>query len=138
MLIVTAAQMREMDRLTIEKYGVPSLSLMERAGEGLAVSWKLEKRPLREKRIEPNRLDDDQKFTLRQVVTGADDGFALLADHDGQKVGLILAQPQPQRAEETGERGARGVLAGDGTLAAARRSRALVGRRCGERGHVSD
>ena len=69
---------------------------LERAGEGLAVSWKLEKRPLREKRIEPNRLDDDQKFTLRQVVTGADDGFALLADHDGQKVGLILAQPHPQ------------------------------------------
>ena len=33
MLVVTAAQMREMDRLTIEKYGVPSLKLMERAGE---------------------------------------------------------------------------------------------------------
>ena len=33
MIVVTAAQMREMDRLTIEKYGVPSLKLMERAGE---------------------------------------------------------------------------------------------------------
>jgi ADP-dependent NAD(P)H-hydrate dehydratase / NAD(P)H-hydrate epimerase len=35
MLVVTAAQMREMDRLTIQKYGVPSLTLMERAGEGI-------------------------------------------------------------------------------------------------------
>ena len=36
MIVVTAEQMREMDRLTIQKYGVPSLSLMERAGEGIA------------------------------------------------------------------------------------------------------
>ena len=35
MIVVTAEQMREMDRLTIEKYGVPSLTLMERAGEGV-------------------------------------------------------------------------------------------------------
>jgi NAD(P)H-hydrate epimerase len=36
MIVVTAEQMREMDRLTIEKYGVPSLTLMERAGEAIA------------------------------------------------------------------------------------------------------
>jgi hydroxyethylthiazole kinase-like uncharacterized protein yjeF len=35
MLVVTAEQMREMDRLMIQKYGVPSLTLMERAGEGI-------------------------------------------------------------------------------------------------------
>ncbi len=35
MLVVTAEEMRELDRLTIEKYGVPSLTLMERAGEGV-------------------------------------------------------------------------------------------------------
>jgi len=69
---------------------------LDRTGEGLAVSWKLEQRPLREKRIAPNRLDDDQKFTLRQVATGADEGLALLAEHESQKVALLLAQPQPQ------------------------------------------
>lgn len=36
MLVVTAEEMRELDRLTIEKYGVPSLVLMERAGEVVA------------------------------------------------------------------------------------------------------
>ena len=35
MFVVSAEQMREMDRLTIQKYGVPSLTLMERAGEGI-------------------------------------------------------------------------------------------------------
>jgi len=35
MFVVTAQEMRELDRLTIEKYGVPSLTLMERAGEGI-------------------------------------------------------------------------------------------------------
>src|SRR5918995_6746362 len=35
MIVVTGEQMREMDRLTIHKYGVPSLTLMERAGVGI-------------------------------------------------------------------------------------------------------
>src|SRR4029453_2476558 len=35
MIVVTAEQMRAMDRLTIEKYGVPSLTLMERAGQAV-------------------------------------------------------------------------------------------------------
>ncbi len=38
MIVVTAEQMREIDRLTIEKYGVPSLTLMERAGEAVTQS----------------------------------------------------------------------------------------------------
>src|SRR5881398_261384 len=40
MLVVTAEKMREMDRLTIQKYGVSSLVLMERAGEGIADALK--------------------------------------------------------------------------------------------------
>ena len=34
MHLVTAAQMRELDRLTIERYGTPGHILMERAGAG--------------------------------------------------------------------------------------------------------
>lgn len=33
MIVVSAEEMRRLDRLTIEKYGVPSLKLMEQAGE---------------------------------------------------------------------------------------------------------
>ncbi len=36
MKIVTAAEMREIDRVTTEKYGVPSLTLMENAGTAVA------------------------------------------------------------------------------------------------------
>ena len=35
MIVVTSEQMREIDRLTIQKYGTPSLTLMERAGAGV-------------------------------------------------------------------------------------------------------
>jgi len=38
MFVVTAEEMRRLDRLTIEKYGVSSLVLMERAGEGITES----------------------------------------------------------------------------------------------------
>jgi NAD(P)H-hydrate epimerase len=38
MLVVTAEEMRELDRLTIEEYGVPSLTLMERAGQAIATA----------------------------------------------------------------------------------------------------
>jgi len=38
MIVVTAAEMRELDRLTIERYGVPSLTLMERAGEAITAT----------------------------------------------------------------------------------------------------
>jgi len=35
MIVVTAEQMRELDRLTIQQYGVASLTLMERAGDAI-------------------------------------------------------------------------------------------------------
>ena len=38
MKIVTAAEMREIDRITSEKYGVPSITLMENAGAAVANS----------------------------------------------------------------------------------------------------
>jgi ribosomal protein S18 acetylase RimI-like enzyme len=70
---------------------------LEQAGEGLATSWKLDPRPLREKLIQSNALGDDRTFLLRQFVTGADEGLALVAEHNEAPVALALAQVDPMR-----------------------------------------
>ncbi len=75
----------------------PQYLHLDRSGEGLAMAWKLEERRLREKRIDPNRLGEEQRFTLKQIATGADEGIALLAEHEGDKVALLVAQFQPVR-----------------------------------------
>ena len=66
---------------------------LEQSGEGLSVAWKLEKRPLRQKQIQPNPIDEQNAFALKQIATGADEGFALLAEHEGAPVALLLARP---------------------------------------------
>jgi GNAT superfamily N-acetyltransferase len=59
---------------------------IERGGEGLAASWRMEVRPLREKRVHRHGLDDERQFVIRQIVTGAEEGFALVAEHEGRPV----------------------------------------------------
>ena len=63
--------------------------------EGLTFAWRLEERPARQKLIEPNRLDDEAAFTLKSVVSGAEEGLALLIEHDDQPVAMLLARPDP-------------------------------------------
>ena len=69
---------------------------LERTAEGLSVTWKLTERPLREKRVDRNRLGEDAEFVLKQVASGADEGLALVAEHEGRMVAMLLAQPRPQ------------------------------------------
>jgi ribosomal protein S18 acetylase RimI-like enzyme len=70
---------------------------LERIGEGLSIGWKLEQRPLRNKLIEANPLDDEQKFLLKQILSGADEGIVLVAEHEDQPVALAMAQAKPER-----------------------------------------
>ena len=65
---------------------------VERAGEGLGISWRIEERPLRPKRIDPNALDEPRQFALRQVVGQIEEGLALVAEHQDLPVGMLLAQ----------------------------------------------
>jgi ribosomal protein S18 acetylase RimI-like enzyme len=69
---------------------------LEQAGEGLKTSWSLDERPLRSKLIESNPLGDDLRFTLKQILTGEDDGVVLVVEHDEQMVGLAISKPEPE------------------------------------------
>ena len=49
MKVVTAKEMQALDRKTIEKRGIPSLQLMERAGEGVVQAIEQTHGPMRDK-----------------------------------------------------------------------------------------
>jgi len=68
---------------------------LDRTGEGLTRQWSIEPRPLRTKLIEPNPLVDEQRFTIRQIATGADEGMAMTVELNDQPAALLLAQVQP-------------------------------------------
>lgn len=68
---------------------------IDRSGDGLVVSWKLQLRPLREKRTHRHTLNDEQAFAMKQIATGMDDGIALVAEHDGRPVAAATAMPDP-------------------------------------------
>lgn len=70
---------------------------LEHAGEGLTASWRLEERPLRQKLIDPNRLGDETTFLLKQIVTGADEGVVLVAEHDDMPVAVLVAHLRRER-----------------------------------------
>jgi ribosomal protein S18 acetylase RimI-like enzyme len=65
---------------------------LHREGEGLGGSWKLEQRPLREKRVHRNALTDEQTFAIKQIALGVEDGIARVAEHEAQIVAAAAAQ----------------------------------------------
>jgi ribosomal protein S18 acetylase RimI-like enzyme len=69
---------------------------VEQAGEGLGASWKLQERALREKKIDRNQPTDEATFLMNQIVTGIDDGIALLAEHEQINVATLLARQEPE------------------------------------------
>jgi GNAT superfamily N-acetyltransferase len=68
---------------------------VERKGEGIATSWALAPRPLREKRTHRQGLDDEQALTFKQIALGAAEGIALVAEHDGAPVAAAAALHDP-------------------------------------------
>ena len=62
-----------------------------------AMNWRIEERQCRQKIIEPNRLSDETLFLIKQIATGADEGLALMAEHEGLPAALIVAKPEPDR-----------------------------------------
>src|SRR3974390_1642849 len=90
MKIVSAAEMREIDRVTSERFGVPSLTLMENAGTAVA-------------QFANRRFRSERMFA---IVCGkgnnGGDGFvaARKLDELGRKVQvLLLADPSELRGD---------------------------------------
>jgi RimJ/RimL family protein N-acetyltransferase len=69
---------------------------LERSGEGLAIAWRLEERPLRTKLIEPNRLTDECRFFAKHIADGIEEGIGLVVEAEGEEgrmpVALLLAR----------------------------------------------
>jgi ribosomal protein S18 acetylase RimI-like enzyme len=69
---------------------------VDRSGEGVGGTWRIEKRALREKKMDRNQPSDETQFLLRQIASGAEEGVALLAEHDGINVAVLVAQHEPE------------------------------------------
>ena len=94
---IRAAVPADLDQLFDIDGAITSINYLhvERAGEGAAQCWKLDERPLRSKLIEPNKLDDDIRFSMKQIVSDIEEGLALVAEHEGVVVASLVAQLQP-------------------------------------------
>jgi GNAT superfamily N-acetyltransferase len=66
---------------------------LDRSGEGFTSAWKLDQRPLRTKLMDRNALDDEQIFTIKQIVSGTDEGTVLIVERDDALIALAAAQP---------------------------------------------
>src|SRR5690242_1748557 len=89
----------DIDRLDDIDATVESIQYIhvERTGAGLAMQWRLEQRPLREKLIQPMRMSDEMRFLARQIASGADEGLAVVGEHEGALVAMMLARPDMER-----------------------------------------
>src|SRR4051794_25880083 len=93
---LTSADVRHLDDIDATVESTEYLHV-ERAGAGITFSLRVEERPLRSKQITSNPIGDELSFTLKQLASGADEGVALVAEHDGQIVAFAVAQPEPER-----------------------------------------
>jgi ribosomal protein S18 acetylase RimI-like enzyme len=92
---IRPAQLEDLDRLIDIDGTVESAQYLhlERGGEGLAQSWRLEERQAREKLLNRNPVDDERGFSLKQLVGGVEEGIVLVAEHEDQLVALAAARP---------------------------------------------
>jgi GNAT superfamily N-acetyltransferase len=88
----------DLDRLIDIDGTIESTSYLhvEPSGEGIEMSWKLQERPLREKRIDRNQPSDEVAFLIKQIATGTEEGIALLVEHDQLNVATLVAQLEPE------------------------------------------
>jgi hydroxyethylthiazole kinase-like uncharacterized protein yjeF len=97
MRILTVAEMREVDRLTTERYGIPVLTLMENAGRSVADFMRAEFSKLERRRI----------VVLCGKSNNGGDGFVaarLLAEMGAKVFAVLIAGPEEMRGDAAANR----------------------------------
>ena len=97
---IRATQPADLERMTDIDGTVESLDYLhvEASGQGLAVGWRVEERPLRTRHIDPFAMGDDDRFVMKQIVIGAAEGLALVGEHDGMIVASVVASLDAERS----------------------------------------
>ena len=94
---MTPADLDELDEIDAVVESRDYLHLV-RDGQGITSVWKLEQRPLRETRIEPNRITDELRYAYKHVVVGVEEGLAVALEVRGQPVAAAVALVRPELA----------------------------------------
>lgn len=91
---IRAAALADMDNLLEIDGTIESLHYLhvDQGGEGTAISWRLEERALRSPNIVSNPIDEENRFFLRQLLSGAEEGIALAVVRENLPVALLLAR----------------------------------------------
>lgn len=69
---------------------------LNRIIEENAITWRLERRALRERLLEGNRIGNDLQFSYKQVISGVEEGVALCIGLADSVAASLLAQPRPE------------------------------------------
>jgi len=69
---------------------------VDRTGDGMNLSFRIEPRDRQEKLVAANRLGDDLLFAWRRVANGAEDGPGLVIEHNSVVMAALIAQPRPE------------------------------------------
>jgi ribosomal protein S18 acetylase RimI-like enzyme len=65
---------------------------VDRVADGPTTRFAIEDRALPARRVEPNPIGDDLRFSLKQTAAGVEEGLALIAEHDGLPIAAMIAR----------------------------------------------
>ncbi len=74
---------------------------VDRSADALSAHFKIEHRPLHERRSESNPITDDLRFQFKQIATGTDDGLCCVAELDNLPIAAVIATQNGDVVEVT-------------------------------------
>src|SRR5437867_1622569 len=68
---------------------------LDHSAEGMSASWRIEERAARQKLIDSNRLSDETLFVYKQIISGADEGAAMVIELNESLAAAMVAEHRP-------------------------------------------